>query len=71
MEGLAGGLMFSVHRLRGVPLPGVGEEAYTGPDWAIGRRGDTVVRLEVPVGGGMSPGLAAELLSLALSRAEA
>ncbi|TML23901.1 MAG: DUF2207 domain-containing protein [Actinobacteria bacterium] len=30
---------------RGQPLPGIGDEAYTGPGWAVARRGDTVVGL--------------------------
>src|SRR6266545_1712578 len=29
------------------PLPGIGEEAYTGPGYAVARRGDTVVGLTV------------------------
>jgi hypothetical protein len=29
------------------PLPGIGEEAYTGPGFAVARRGDTVVGLTV------------------------
>ena len=29
------------------PLPGIGEEAYTGPGFAVARRGDTVVGVTV------------------------
>ncbi|HWB35499.1 MAG TPA: hypothetical protein VHA75_05680, partial [Rugosimonospora sp.] len=32
-------------RQRATPLPGIGEEAYTGEGWAAARRGDTVIML--------------------------
>lgn len=34
-------------RRRSQPLPGIGDEAYTGDGWAIGRRGDTVIMLQL------------------------
>jgi hypothetical protein len=42
--GLAGQLAIRARR-RGRPLPGIGDEAYTGDGWAAGRRGDTVIML--------------------------
>jgi glutamine cyclotransferase len=34
-------------RRRAQVLPGIGEEAYTGDGWAIARRGDTVIMLQL------------------------
>jgi Predicted membrane protein (DUF2207) len=34
-------------RRRGQPLPGIGDEAFAGEHWVIGRRGDTVVTINV------------------------
>jgi hypothetical protein len=40
--GLAAQLAVRARR-RGQPLPGIGDEAFAGDGWAVGRRGDTVV----------------------------
>ncbi|MEN3304739.1 MAG: hypothetical protein V7603_941 [Micromonosporaceae bacterium] len=34
-------------RRRSRPLPGIGDEAYTGDGWAVARRGDTVIMLQL------------------------
>jgi hypothetical protein len=34
-------------RRRGTALPGIGDEAYAGRDWAVGRRGDHVVMVQL------------------------
>jgi hypothetical protein len=56
-------------RRRGAPLPGVGHEAYTGDNWAIGRGGETVILLGLTgAGRGQDPQLLARLLSAAIGR---
>jgi Predicted membrane protein (DUF2207) len=48
MLGMAGGLSASMvlrARRQAQPLPGIGDEAYTGDGWAVARRGDTVIML--------------------------
>jgi Predicted membrane protein (DUF2207) len=42
--GMVGQLAVRARR-RGQPLPGIGDEAFTGDGWAVGRRGDTVVTI--------------------------
>ncbi len=48
--GLAGQLAIRARR-RYQPLPGIGDEAYTGEGWAVGRRGDTVIMLTLSEAG--------------------
>ncbi len=43
-SGLAGSMVLRARRAA-QPLPGIGDEAYTGEGWAVGRRGDTVIML--------------------------
>lgn len=48
MVGIASGLtatMLLRSRRRAQPLPGIGDEAYTGDGWALARRDDTVIML--------------------------
>jgi len=45
VSGLTGSMMMRSRRGSGAPLPGIGDEAYTGEGWALGRRGDTVIML--------------------------
>ncbi len=44
--GLPGRIAMRARR-RGTPLPGIGDEAYAGRDWAVGRRGDHVVMVQL------------------------
>ncbi len=44
VSGIAGSMMMRSRR-QAQPLPGIGDEAYTGDGWALGRRGDTVIML--------------------------
>jgi hypothetical protein len=56
-------------RRRGQPLPGIGDEAYTGDNWAIGRCGETVVLLNLTgTGRGQDPRSLYQLLSMAIER---
>jgi hypothetical protein len=48
--GLAGQLALRARR-RYQALPGIGDEAYTGEGWAVGRRGDTVIMLTLSEAG--------------------
>jgi hypothetical protein len=43
--GQEGALLLAAHRRRGTPLPGVGDEAWTGPGWSLARSGDVTVRV--------------------------
>ncbi|WP_238015798.1 DUF2207 domain-containing protein [Dactylosporangium sp. AC04546] len=60
-------LAIRVHR-GGVPVPGVGDEAYTSGAWAVARRGRTVVRLELRTPGQVNQQALTWLLSQAMSR---
>ncbi|WBB68432.1 DUF2207 domain-containing protein [Micromonospora sp. WMMD812] len=55
-------------RSLGPALPGVGDEAYAGPDRVTGRRGDVVVLLNRPNGSPGDSGALTGLLATALSR---
>lgn len=57
-------------RRGGQPLPGIGDEAYTGAGWAVARRGDTVVLLELsgPLRTSTDPRSLPWLLSTAVGR---
>jgi hypothetical protein len=56
-------------RRKGVPLPGIGDEAYAGDGWAMARRGDRVVVVQLHPGAtGIDPRYLAWLLSTAVSR---
>jgi hypothetical protein len=69
-DGIAGGLLMAAHRYRGTVLAGIGDEAYQGPGWVIARRGDAVVRIELPLGAGpVVPGIEVALLRRAVSSA--
>jgi hypothetical protein len=46
VSGAAAELAMKMRR-RAQPLPGIGDEAYAGDGWAIGRRGTTVVLLQL------------------------
>ncbi len=65
LGGVAGKV--AIRARRGQPLPGIGDEAYTGPGWAMARRGDTVVGLTVP-GRPVDPRAVYWLLATAVSR---
>jgi len=44
--GIAGSMLLRSRSKHGAqPLPGIGDEAYTGDGWALARRGDTVIML--------------------------
>jgi len=55
-------------RRSGTPLPGVGDEAWSGPSWVLGRRGATMIRLNLESQATVSPQALPGLLSLAISR---
>jgi hypothetical protein len=56
-------------RRRSQPLPGIGDEAYTGDGWAIARRGDTVIMLQLHgQGRTANPTYLYWLLSIAVGR---
>jgi hypothetical protein len=55
-------------RKKGTPLPGVGDEAWSGPGWVLGRRGSTMIRLNLESQATVSPQTLPGLLSLAISR---
>jgi hypothetical protein len=56
-------------RRRNTPLPGIGDEAFTGENWAAGRRGDTVVLVQMHgPGRGADPRSVYWLLATAVGR---
>jgi hypothetical protein len=56
-------------RRGGQPLPGIGDEAYAGNGWAMARRGDRVVLIQLHSGAaGADPRHLAWLLATALGR---
>jgi len=69
---VAGGLpaKLAVRTRRGnSALPGIGDEAYTGGNWAMARRGDTVVGIQLHSGAaGIDPRNLHWLLATAVSR---
>ena len=69
---VAGGLpaKLAVRTRRGnSALPGIGDEAYTGGNWAMARRGDTVVGIQLHSGAaGIDPRNLYWLLATAVSR---
>jgi hypothetical protein len=52
----------------GTKLPGIGDEAWQGPNWVVGRRGQTMLRLNLETGAQTSPQSLPTLLTKALSR---
>jgi hypothetical protein len=55
-------------RKKGTPLPGVGDEAWSGPGWVLGRRGSTMIRLNLESQATVSSQDLPGLLNLAISR---
>jgi hypothetical protein len=63
-RGSAVGLVIRSVRRGGTALPGIGDEAWSGPGWALGRRGDTMIRLTLEQGNASAlPALLARALS--------
>jgi hypothetical protein len=52
----------------GTQLPGIGDEAWQGPDWAVARRGEAMIRINLETGSNLSPQILPTLLSTAVSR---
>ncbi|MEV4655652.1 hypothetical protein [Micromonospora sp. NPDC049301] len=68
-RGMMARFNLTVGRSTGVPLPGVGDEAYAGPDRVVGRRGDLVLLLvRGPGAGGVEAAQLGGLLAAAVSR---
>ncbi|MEU8298343.1 hypothetical protein AB0C04_13795 [Micromonospora sp. NPDC048909] len=68
-RGVTAQFNMTLGRATGTPLPGVGDEAYAGPDRVVGRRGDLVLLLlRGPGGGGIEAAQLSGLLATALSR---
>ncbi len=62
-------IALAVRRITGTPLPGLGDEAYAGPDGVVGRLGDLVLILSLGKGAeGAPPTYLPGLLGIALSR---
>jgi hypothetical protein len=68
LGGIAGKV--AIRSRRGAPLPGIGDEAYTGPGYAIARRGDTVLGFTTP-GRPVDPRALHWLLATAVGRLDA
>jgi hypothetical protein len=66
-RGAAVGLVMRGVRRNGTALPGVGDEAWCGAGWVLGRSGDTLVRLNLEPGAAGEQALP-DLLARALSR---
>jgi hypothetical protein len=55
------------YRRGGTPLPGIGDEAYAGDGWAVGRRGDDVVMVRLhDAADGIDPHTVYRLLATAV-----
>jgi hypothetical protein len=53
---------------RGTQLSGVGDEAWQGPDWVAGRRGESMLRINLQAGSGVPAHALPGLLTTALAR---
>jgi len=67
-RGSAVGLVIRGVRRGGTPLPGVGDEAWSGQGWVLGRRGDTMIRLNLETGSAAATDALPGLLGTALGR---
>jgi hypothetical protein len=52
----------------GSPLAGIGDEASQGPDWVLGRRGETMIRINLQHGSGIPGQVLPGLLATAIAR---
>lgn len=67
-RGSAVGLVMRGVRRTGTPLSGVGDEAWSGQNWVLGRRGDTMIRLNLEPNTDIHPDSLPPLLAKALGR---
>ncbi len=66
-RGRAVGLVMRTVR-SGSQLPGIGDEAWQGPDWVVARRGETMIRINAERGSGVRSEALPALLTAALAR---
>jgi hypothetical protein len=69
-RGSAVNLVMRGIRRSGTPLPGIHDEGWSGQDWVLGRRGDTMIRLNLEPNAATAPDRLPALLSKALTRLE-